>query len=134
MAEFTAELGMETARAEDGVCVIELTLDERHMSTARRAHGGVLFTMLDTALGRAVISRLPEGRGCATVEAKVNYFRPVQSDKVQPRLTAHVFPDDGPGLNAKLRCLFHDSLVDLDQLGGVIDNAVFGVSNMPLTG
>ena len=83
MAEFTKQLGMETARAEGGVCVIELDLDERHMSTARRAHGGVLFTMLDTALGRAVISRLPEGRGCATIEAKVNYFRPVQSGRIR---------------------------------------------------
>jgi acyl-CoA thioesterase len=83
MAEFTQHLGMETARAEGGECVIELELDERHMSTANRAHGGVLFTMLDTALGRAVISRLPEGRGCATIEAKVNFFRPIQTGRIR---------------------------------------------------
>jgi len=83
MTEFTSELGMETALAEGGECVIELELDDRHMSSARRAHGGVLFTMLDTALGRAVISRLPEGRGCATIEAKINYFRPVQTGRIR---------------------------------------------------
>jgi acyl-CoA thioesterase len=83
MAEFTTELGMRTARAEGGECVIELDLDDRHMSSARRAHGGVLFTMLDTALGRAVISRLPDGRGCATIEAKINYFRPVQTGRIR---------------------------------------------------
>lgn len=49
-----------------------------HMSRADRAHGGLLFTLLDTVMGRAVISALPEGRGCATVECKINFFRPVQ--------------------------------------------------------
>ena len=76
-ADFTRLLGMATVRTDDGTCVMELPLDERHMSVARRAHGGVLFSLLDTALGRAVISALPEGKGCATVECKINYFRPV---------------------------------------------------------
>ena len=30
-----------------------------------------------------MISRLPEGRGCATIEAKINYFRPVRSGRVR---------------------------------------------------
>lgn len=78
MAEFTEMLGMQMARCEDGVCETTLVLDERHMSVAERVHGGVLFTLLDTAMGRAIISRLPEGRGCATIEARINCFRPVQ--------------------------------------------------------
>lgn len=82
-SDFTRQLGMETVRCEDGVCVIELALDKRHLSVAERAHGGVLFTMLDTAMGRAVISRLPPGRGCATVEAKINYLRPVQRGRIR---------------------------------------------------
>ena len=63
---------------QDGESRLELQLQPMHMSMAERAHGGVLFTMLDSALGRAVLSSLPEGRGCATVECKINYFRPVQ--------------------------------------------------------
>jgi uncharacterized protein (TIGR00369 family) len=82
-SEFTQELGMRMLRVADGTCVIELELDARHMSVARRAHGGVLFTMLDTAMGRAVISRLPAGRGCATVEAKINYLRPTQGGRIR---------------------------------------------------
>jgi acyl-CoA thioesterase len=39
--------------------------------------------MLDTALGRAVIEELPPGRGCATVELKINYFRPVQRGRIR---------------------------------------------------
>jgi uncharacterized protein (TIGR00369 family) len=82
-SEFTDHLGMKTLEAADGRVVIELELDARHMSVAQRAHGGVLFTLLDTAMGRAVISRLPPGRGCATVEAKINYLRPIQSGRIR---------------------------------------------------
>ena len=87
-SDFTQGLGMHTTECADGRCVIELELDDRHMSIARRAHGGVLFTMLDTAMGRAVISRLPAGRGCATVEAKINYLRPVQGGHIRAEARA----------------------------------------------
>ncbi len=83
MREFTRHLGMDTVRAEEGECQIRMPVDERHMSRADRVHGGVFFTLLDTAMGRAVLSRLPEGRGCATVEAKINYFRPVQKGSLR---------------------------------------------------
>jgi len=83
VAEFTLEIGAETVRMKDGECAMELDLEERHMSSARRAHGGVLFSMLDTAMGRAVVSKLPEGRGCATLEARINYFRPVRSGRIR---------------------------------------------------
>lgn len=81
--EFTDYLGFRTLGMRDGVFVIELDLEPRHLSRAARVHGGVLFALLDTALGRAVIEELPEGRGCATVEIKINYFRPVQSGTIR---------------------------------------------------
>jgi len=81
--EFTDYLGFRTLGMHDGAFVIELDLEPRHLSRAARVHGGVLFALLDTALGRAVIEELPEGRGCATVEIKINYFRPVQSGTIR---------------------------------------------------
>ena len=84
-SEFTDQLGMQALGVQDGEFVIELELEPRHMSRADRVHGGVLFTMLDTALGRAVLEELPPGRGCATVEIKINYFRPVQHGRVRAR-------------------------------------------------
>lgn len=80
--DFTLNLGMRTVSAEGGLARMELDADESHWSTAERAHGGVLFTLLDTALGRAVISALPEGQGCATVECKINFFRPVVRGRI----------------------------------------------------
>ncbi len=82
-AEFTALLGIESIGMRDGAFVLEVELDARHLSAAARAHGGMLFTMLDTALGRAVLAELPAGRGCATVEMKINYFRPVQHGRIR---------------------------------------------------
>ena len=77
--EFTKELGIETTHEADGVCRLDVELAPIHMSRACRVHGGFLFTLLDTAMGRSVLSALPDGRGCATVECKINYFRPVQT-------------------------------------------------------
>ncbi len=82
-AEFTRALGIEILGMVDGESVLEVELGPIHMSRANRAHGGFLFTLLDTALGRAVLGALPAGRGCATVELKINYFRPVQSGRVR---------------------------------------------------
>jgi acyl-CoA thioesterase len=83
--EFTELLGVEMVGPRDDAFVLALELDGRHMSRANRAHGGVLFSLLDSALGRAILEQLPEGRGCATVEIKVNYFRPVQRGRIEAR-------------------------------------------------
>jgi acyl-CoA thioesterase len=83
--EFTETLGVEYLGVVDGDFTLALALRPEHMSRAGRAHGGVLFTLLDTALGRAVLEHLPPGRGCATVEIKVNYFRPVQQGRIRAR-------------------------------------------------
>jgi uncharacterized protein (TIGR00369 family) len=82
--EFTELLRFEYVLAEKGEATVAVELGEQHMSRADRAHGGVLFSLLDSAMGQAVLSSLPAGRGCATLEMKINYFRPVQ----QGRMTA----------------------------------------------
>ncbi len=43
-------------------------------------HGGWYTTLLDTALGSAVQSHLPAGRGQTTLELKVNFVRAVKLD------------------------------------------------------
>lgn len=85
VSEFTQAMGVEYLGMVDGAYTIELELTRDHMSRAGRAHGGVLFTLLDTALGRSVLEQLPQGRGCATVEIKINYFRPVQKGRIRAR-------------------------------------------------
>ena len=83
--EFTKSLGVREISVESGEVELELEAGEEHWGTTERAHGGVLFSVLDTALGRAVVSTLPEGRGCATLECKINFFRPVVRGKLSAK-------------------------------------------------
>lgn len=81
--EFTEWMGIEWEHAPENTARLTLKLREEHMSRANRVHGGVLFTLLDTALGTAVVKSLERGRGCATLELKINYFRPIQEGIVR---------------------------------------------------
>lgn len=63
-----------------------LELDDRHMNPIEIAHGAVAFTLMDTAMGGAVMSSLPDGHGCTTVEIQTRYHR---GAKVGTTLTAH---------------------------------------------
>jgi uncharacterized protein (TIGR00369 family) len=84
-SEFSEDMGIEYLGIIDGATTLQLDLEQKHMSRANRVHGGVLFSLLDSALGRSIVNALPEGRGCATVEIKINYFRPIQSGRVTAR-------------------------------------------------
>jgi acyl-CoA thioesterase len=79
---FTQWMGVEYLIDESGLRRLALILGPTHMSRADRVHGGVLFSLLDTALGGAVVNALPQGKGCATLEIKINYFRPIQHGRV----------------------------------------------------
>ena len=74
---FSDFLGIEVLKIGEGHVQLQMTAGPSHWSPADRLHGGILFSLLDTALGRAVVSSLEEGRGSTTIESKINYFRPV---------------------------------------------------------
>jgi uncharacterized protein (TIGR00369 family) len=61
----------------DGQAVFALTPGELHYNPLGSVHGGIVATLLDSAMGCAVHSTLPAGRGYTTLEIKVNYLRAV---------------------------------------------------------
>ena len=61
-AEFSSDMGIEFLGMVNGAVTLQLDLSQKHMSRANRVHGGVLFTLLDSALGRAILNELPMGR------------------------------------------------------------------------
>ncbi|MGE4232917.1 MAG: PaaI family thioesterase [Bacteriovoracia bacterium] len=65
---------------KEGVTTIELRDD--HLSLAGNVHGGVISGFFDTALAVACFSTLAENESCATIELKVNYFKPLKSGDV----------------------------------------------------
>ena len=60
-----------------------VTIDEKHLNPNRVVHGAVIFALADIGMGSAVHATLAEGELCATVEIKINYFKPVrEGDKL----------------------------------------------------
>jgi uncharacterized protein (TIGR00369 family) len=56
---------------------LRLKVEERHLSPAKRVHGGCVAACFDVALGLAVFSTMDTWDVCSTVELKVNYLKPV---------------------------------------------------------
>lgn len=62
---------------EPGVAVFQGKPMLRHYNPLGTVHGGWYCTLLDSALGCAVHTTLPAGKGYTTLEIKVNMLRPL---------------------------------------------------------
>jgi uncharacterized protein (TIGR00369 family) len=74
-------VGFTIDEVGDGTVVMSMRPDESHYNPIGAVHGGIVATLLDSVMGCAVQSKLPQGRGYTTLEIKVNYLRAV-TDKV----------------------------------------------------
>ncbi len=70
-------VGYRLREVEPGRAVFELDPAECHYSPFATVHGGILATVLDSAMTAAVLSTLGAGAGCVTLEMKMNFIRPV---------------------------------------------------------
>jgi uncharacterized protein (TIGR00369 family) len=70
-------MGFEPVEAEEGRVVFASVPGPQHYNPIGSVHGGLAATLLDSAMGCAVHSTLPEGSGYTTLELKVNFTRPI---------------------------------------------------------
>ena len=70
-------IGLAMRSAEAGRVTMAMTPAECHYNPIGTVHGGVVATVLDTVLACSVLSKVPAGRGCMTLEIKVNYLRAI---------------------------------------------------------
>jgi uncharacterized protein (TIGR00369 family) len=63
--------------AEPGHVIFTCAPDESMYNATGTVHGGVVATLLDTAVGCALLSTLPQGKGMMSAEIQVNYLRAV---------------------------------------------------------
>lgn len=56
------------------------------LNLAGTVHGGVLATLIDSALTCALVTRLPKGMACTTIDLQMRFFRPAHLSA--ERLTA----------------------------------------------
>lgn len=71
------QLKMRLSEIGDGYAQFIAQPDESHYNPGLTVHGGYAATLIDSALGCAVQTKLPAGTRYGTVELKVNYVRPV---------------------------------------------------------
>lgn len=79
---FVNFLGAECVDAGPGTATVHMTVGEQHMNFNGTCHGGVLFSLADTAFGLASNSH---GRLAAAVDAHIGFTAPV---RVGDELTA----------------------------------------------
>ncbi len=75
-------LGMKIVRSQDGIGQVSIQVDKHLMHPQQMVHGGVIFTLADTAMSMALLSLLPPGTPFGTIEAKINYLRPVSEGEL----------------------------------------------------
>jgi uncharacterized protein (TIGR00369 family) len=70
-------ISMDLVEVEEGKAVFQLTPAEQHYNPIGVVHGGIAFTMLDSAMGCCVQTMLPAGKGYTTLEIKANLVRAI---------------------------------------------------------
>ena len=73
-------MGFEPVEAEEGRVLFAAIPGPHHYTPIGTVHGGLAATLLDSAMGCAVHTTLPDGVGYTTLELKVNFTRPITSE------------------------------------------------------
>jgi uncharacterized protein (TIGR00369 family) len=70
-------MNMRVVAVGDGTAQIESVPTAMFYNPMMRIHGGFTATLIDTALGSAVLSKLPKGTGVGTVQLSVSFVRKI---------------------------------------------------------
>ena len=104
-------LGFALVEEEPGRVVATMDLTERHLSPNGTVHGGALFTLVDTAMGKATVGVVTEGRTCASIELSARYLRPVDTGRLVAEVPVLRVGRRVVHLEGRVRCEGDDRLV-----------------------
>jgi len=74
---FARLLGIEVDSVDPGHAVLSMKLRHEHMRNNAIAHGGVIATLIDSAMAIAIMALLEENERTVTVDLTIHYLRPV---------------------------------------------------------
>ncbi len=74
------DLRVDEQRA--GFSNLSLVVTKDHLNPHHVVHGAVIYAMADTGMGAALYPTLAEGELCATIEIKINYFKPIVAGRL----------------------------------------------------
>ena len=83
-------IGFRLIEVDVGLAVFEFNPEEYHYNPIGSLHGGIPCTLLDSAMGCAVQTTLPEYAGHAMIEIKVNFLRKITKENGLMRCEGHV--------------------------------------------
>jgi uncharacterized protein (TIGR00369 family) len=89
-APIASTLDFLPVKVEPGRAVYRGAPAHRHYNPLGSVHGGWFATLLDSALGCAVHSKLPAGRSYTTLELKINLVRALTADVPRVRAEGQV--------------------------------------------
>lgn len=79
-APMASHFAMDVVEVGPGTVTFRCRPDESHYNPIGTVHGGLICTLLGSALGCATHTTLPAGTGYTSIEIKVNFLRPVTID------------------------------------------------------
>lgn len=107
---------MGIAEVGEGRVVFTLEPGEQHYNPLGTVHGGIIATVLDSAMGCAIQTSLPLGKFFTTLEIKVNYIGAILANTGTLRCEGRVIhrgsrtaTADGTLLDSKGRLMAHGS-------------------------
>lgn len=89
----------------EGHAVFDVEPAEYHYNPIGIVHGGLAATLLDSAMGCAIHSKLPAGVGYTTLEIKVNFIRAMTAETGRVRCEAKLIHLGGRTATAEGRIL-----------------------------
>ena len=80
-------LGIKEGALGDGWIEFSMVPAPYMLNLAGVVHGGVLATLVDSALTCALVTKLPKGLACTTIDLQIRFFRParISSEKLTAR-------------------------------------------------
>jgi acyl-CoA thioesterase len=75
-------IGLKIDEQKDGYCKCSIESAEKLFNPHNVIHGAVIYSLVDTGMGAALYPSLNAGEICATIEIKINYYKPVKSGTI----------------------------------------------------
>lgn len=104
-------LGLQLQAHSAGHSVMTVQVAPDHLNPNQVVHGAVMFALADTGMGAALFPTLAAGQLCATIELKINYFKPVREGLL--RCETEIVNRGKTVANLQSRILHDDTLVAL---------------------
>lgn len=83
-------MGFKLLEVKDGEVTFGCTPNAHHYNPLGVVHGGLAATLLDSAVGCCIQTKLPAGTSYTTLELKVNYIRAMTTETGPVRATGKV--------------------------------------------